>query len=96
MHIGRSAGSALARPMLDLGGRPDGATSTDGRIMGCYVHGLFAADGFRHAFLARVRARAASGVAYEAEIEKTLDELAEHLEASLDVAGLLEVARRGV
>jgi adenosylcobyric acid synthase len=96
MHVGRSAGAGLARPLLEIGGRPDGAVSADGRIMGCYVHGLFAADGFRHAFLGRLRARAGSGVAYEAEIEATLDALAEHLEASVDVAGLLEVARRGV
>jgi adenosylcobyric acid synthase len=96
MHIGRSAGPGLARPMLKLGGRPDGAVSADGRIMGCYVHGLFAADGFRHVFLARLRERVNSGVVYEAEVEATLDALAEHLEASVDVAGLLELARRGV
>ena len=69
MHVGRTSGPALARPMLDLAGRPDGAVSADGRIMGCYVHGLFAADGFRHAFLARLRARRASGVAFEQQIE---------------------------
>ena len=57
MHVGRTSGPALARPMLDLDGRPDGAVSPDGRIMGCYVHGLFAADDFRHAFLARLRER---------------------------------------
>jgi adenosylcobyric acid synthase len=96
MHVGRSMGAGLARPMLELGGRPDGAVSADGRIMGCYVHGLFATDGFRHVFLRRLRERAASGVAYEAEVEATLDALAEHLEASVDVAGLLELARRGV
>ena len=33
------------RPMLNLAGYADGAVSADGRIMGCYVHGLFAADG---------------------------------------------------
>jgi adenosylcobyric acid synthase len=96
MHVGRSTGAGLARPMLDLGGRPDGAVSADGRIMGCYLHGLFAADGFRQVFIGRLRERAASGVAYEAEVESALDALAEHLEASVDVAGLLEVARRGV
>jgi adenosylcobyric acid synthase len=96
MHLGRTVGPGLARPMLEIGGRPEGAVSADGRVMGCYVHGLFAADGFRHAFLGRLRERARSGVAYEAEIEATLDGLAEHLEASVDVAGLLEVARSGV
>ena len=95
MHLGRTAGPGLARPMLELGGRAEGAVSASGRVMGCYVHGLFAADGFRHAFLGRLRARAVSGVAYEAEIEAALDGLAAHLEASLDLDGLLALARAG-
>jgi adenosylcobyric acid synthase len=93
MHMGRSRGPALARPLLELAGRPEGAVSPDGRIMGCYLHGLFAADGFRHAFMARLRARAVSGIAYEQQIEATLDALADHLESSVDVDGLLELAR---
>jgi adenosylcobyric acid synthase len=93
MHMGRTSGPALARPMLELAGRPEGAVSADGRIMGCYVHGLFAADGFRHAFLARLRERSTSGVAYEQQIDATLDALADHLESSVDMAGLLELAR---
>ncbi len=96
IHIGRSAGAGLARPMLDLGGRPDGAVAADRRVMGCYVHGLFAADGFRQVFLGRLRERAGSAVAYEAEVEAALDGLAAHLEAAVDVAGLLAVARAGV
>ena len=93
MHVGRTCGPALATPMLDLDGRPDGAVSADGRIMGCYVHGLFAADAFRHAFLARLRPRHASGLVFEQQIEQTLDALADHLEASIDVDGLLALAR---
>ena len=70
MHIGRTTGADTARPMLDLDGRPDGAISADGRVMGTYLHGIFADDAFRHAFLNRLRARDASGVAYEAQVEK--------------------------
>jgi adenosylcobyric acid synthase len=92
MHLGRSSGPALARPMLELAGRPDGAVSADGRIMGCYVHGLFAADGFRHAFLARLKNRARSGLCFERQIDATLDRLADHLEAHLDLDGLLRLA----
>ena len=44
MHLGATTGPGLARPMLDLGGRPDGAVSADGRVAGCYLHGLFASD----------------------------------------------------
>ena len=46
MHMGRTGGPDAARPLLVLGGRPDGAVSRDGLVSGCYLHGLFAADGF--------------------------------------------------
>jgi adenosylcobyric acid synthase len=95
MHMGRTGGIALLSPMLDLGGRPDGAVSANGRIMGCHLHGLFAADRFRHAFLARLRPRSASGIGYEAQVEATLDALACHLERALDTARLLELAGAG-
>jgi adenosylcobyric acid synthase len=96
MHVGRTNGPALAAPMLDLAGRPDGAVAGNGRISGCYVHGLFAADAFRHAFLSRLRGRAASGLVFEQQIEQTLETLACHLEASVDVEGLLALARGSV
>ena len=93
MHMGETAGPDTARPLLSLGSGPDGARSGDGRVMGCYLHGLFAADGFRRAFLGRLRRRATAGIAYEAQVEETLDALAAHLEAHLDLDRLLEVAR---
>jgi adenosylcobyric acid synthase len=94
MHIGRSDGPGAARPMLTLdGGRADGARSADGRVQGCYLHGIFAADRFRHAFLARIKARAESGVGYDRDIDATLDALADHLAAHLDLDRILEIAR---
>jgi adenosylcobyric acid synthase len=92
MHVGRTTGPVLERPMLDLEGRPDGAVSADGWIMGCYVHGLFAADDFRHGFLARLRERAPSGLAFEQQVDATLDALADHLAAHVDLDGLHAVA----
>ncbi|HYD30703.1 MAG TPA: cobyric acid synthase [Azospirillaceae bacterium] len=94
IHIGRTTGLALARSFVDLNGRLDGAVSADGRVMGCYVHGLFGSDGFRHAFLNAIRARQASGLDYEAEVETTLDALAEHLEKHLDMKAILAIAKR--
>jgi len=93
MHVGRTTGPATARPMLRLGGRDDGAVSPDGRIAGCHVHGLFASDAFRRAFLARLGGAGDAALDYESRIEATLDALADHLEASLDVPRLMEIAR---
>jgi adenosylcobyric acid synthase len=92
MHLGETTGPGLARPMLRLGERTDGAVSVDGRIAGCYLHGLFASDAFRRAFLARLGA-APSGLAYEASIDATLDRFADHLEANLDLDRILAAAR---
>jgi adenosylcobyric acid synthase len=78
--------------MLRLGRREDGAVSANGRVLGCYLHGLFASDAYRRALLARLRPGRASDLAYEAEIERTLDALAEHLEAHLDLERLLRAA----
>ncbi len=91
MHVGISGVDAPA--MLQLDGGPDGAVSADGRVRGCYLHGLFADDGFRHAFLHSLKRRDASGVAYEAAVDETLNALAAHMESHLAVDRLLEVAR---
>jgi len=93
MHVGVTEGADTVRPFLSVGNRPDGAVSPSGRVMGCYVHGLFAADGFRHAFLNTLRARAESGVAYELGVEQALDDLAAHLERHADLDRMLEIAR---
>ena len=53
MHVGESQGEALTRPFLHFeDGCPEGAVSADSRVAGCYVHGLFASDAFRRAWLA--------------------------------------------
>jgi adenosylcobyric acid synthase len=78
--------------MLNLDRRPDGAVSADGRVMGCYLHGMFASDPFRRAFLARLGA-VTGGFEYEPMLETVLDNLADHLERHLDVAALLAAAR---
>jgi adenosylcobyric acid synthase len=91
IHLGRTTGADCARPLLDIAGRPDGATSVDGQISGTYVHGLFAADGFRAAWLAGFGAR--SSLTYGATIETTLDSLADHCEQHLDLDRMITIAR---
>jgi adenosylcobyric acid synthase len=93
MHIGRTAGAGTRRPLIQLeDGRTDGAISANGLIAGTYLHGFFAGDAQRAAWLARLGAPA-SPLAYEELVEQTLDALAAHLEAHLDVEKLLSLAR---
>jgi adenosylcobyric acid synthase len=91
MHLGVTTGPGLARPMLTLGSRGDGCVSADGHVAGCYLHGLFASDDFRRAFLVRLGGHGGD-IAYEEQIETTLDALADHLEQSLDLPALLAAA----
>ncbi len=88
MHMGRTSGPDAARPLLALENGPDGALSADGRVMGCYLHGLFASDPFRQALLAALRPGRDGGAAYERGVEQALDALAAHVERHLDMPAL--------
>ncbi len=93
MHIGLTDGPDRARPFAHLAdGAPDGAMSADRRVIGTYIHGLFADDRQRAAWLARLGAGAAT-VSYEAQVEATLDRLAAHLAECIDLDRLLALAR---
>ena len=76
---------------MTIDGHPDGAGTSDGRVQGSYVHGLFTGDAFRKAWLANLGI--ASSLAYESQIESALDALADHLEAHLDIEAVLKIAR---
>ncbi len=93
MHMGVTEGPARARPFAQLAnGSAEGAVSADGRVIGTYIHGLFADDRQRSAWLTRLGSGGAT-VVYEALIEDTLDTLAAHLEAHVDIDRLLTLAR---
>jgi adenosylcobyric acid synthase len=91
IHLGRSEGRDCERPVVTIDGRPDGASTADGRVQGTYVHGLFTGDEFRKAWLAHLGI--ASSLAYASQIESALDALADHLEAHLDIDAILGIAR---
>ena len=93
MHVGRTIGPDTSRPMLTLAdGRSDGATSPDGRVAGCYVHGLFASDAARKAFLASLGTEGGT-LSYEAEIDEILDRFAEHLATYIAIEDLLSLTK---
>ena len=91
IHLGSSQGADCARPFARIGNHDDGATSADGLVSGTYIHGCFASDSFRSNYLKTLGAKS-SGLAFETLIEKTLDELAAHMEQHLDLDQVLELA----
>ncbi|MEO1161034.1 MAG: cobyric acid synthase, partial [Pseudomonadota bacterium] len=95
IHIGRTDGPDRARPMLEIDGRAEGAISANGRIMGSYVHGIFTSDKFRTSFVNSLGA-AADVSCYDKSIDTILNSLAKHLEAYVNIDGLLKVAHRHV
>ena len=93
MHLGETSGPDCARPFATLGnGVSDGAVSADGRVTGTYIHGLFADDRQRGAWLKRLGG-GGSEIDYEHSVDATLDALAAHLEAHVDIDRLLSLAR---
>ena len=92
IHIGATEGPDCIRPVVEVGGRPDGAMSVDGRVAGTYLHGLFAEDTFRQRFLASLGAEGSPSLSYGATVNETLDALADHLEAHMEIDALLEIA----
>ncbi|MEM7438124.1 MAG: cobyric acid synthase [Pseudomonadota bacterium] len=84
IHIGETDGADCENAWLTIEGRAAGAASANGRIRGCYVHGLFSADEFRSNFLGALGAEAGD-TQYEDAVDNTLDALADHVEAHLDL-----------
>jgi adenosylcobyric acid synthase len=107
IHVGRTNGG---RPWLEVNRRngtaavlTDGAVSEDGRVWGCYLHGLFASSALRRHWLASLAVRSkekecpkAGGQSGGDLLHAALDRLADAVEASLDVdrlAAILEESK---
>ncbi|MBB4017004.1 adenosylcobyric acid synthase [Chelatococcus caeni] len=94
IHLGRSEGPDCVRAPFRVAGEREGAMSPDGLVMGTYLHGMFAADDFRRAFLAQASGGTfRASLAYERSIEEALDRLAAHVGRHMDVDALLAIAK---
>jgi adenosylcobyric acid synthase len=99
IHLGQTVYEEGAQPFSEIqrcgdpAPMPDGAAGPNG--FGTYIHGLFCEDVFRHRFLAA--ARKACGLnpssewaGIEAERERRIDRLANHVRSSLDMGLIFE------
>lgn len=92
IHLGSTTGPDCARPAITINGKPEGAVSADGKIFGCYLHGLFGASGFRRKFLATLGIEAGKSD-HRQVVEAALDEIAGELERHLDCDAIFASAR---
>ena len=97
IHMGQTDGADCTRPVLRIDGRAEGATAVGGRVLGSYVHGIFADNGFRKAFLEDLAARrdktiTVGDIDFAANVDAILDRLADHMATHLDMDGLAKMA----
>ena len=97
IHMGRTGGPDCDRPFLTLDGRAEGAVSANGAVIGTYLHGIFADDGFRRGFVESLAARrgregAFGEVDFDARVDATLDDLAAHMAKRLDLDAFARIA----
>jgi adenosylcobyric acid synthase len=97
IHIGATVYESSASPFAYLAGGPDGCISTDSRIFGTYLHGIFDDDRFRHLFIRA--ARAALQLCppetlndWKRQREQALNDFAAHVEDSLDMPAIFALA----
>lgn len=87
IHCGVTTGDAA--PLLRMAdGRAEGAVSPDGRIAGCYVHGLFNLAEQRPGWIGA----ASAGLDQDVAVDAALDQLAADLERHVSVDRLLAIA----
>jgi len=89
IHMGRTDSQ---NPWLEISKRsgqsvqvPDGAASDDGRVWGCYVHGLFANQNLRRAWLKDLGWDEEKASQNENPFAASLTRLADTLESTLDM-----------
>ncbi|MEO1264277.1 MAG: cobyric acid synthase [Pseudomonadota bacterium] len=92
IHMGETDGADRARPLFRIDGAAEGAQSMSGRVQGTYLHGVFTGDSFRADFLSRLRSGRGQAANYDATVEATLDELAQHLAEHVDLEVLADIA----
>lgn len=92
IHAGVSTGPALDKPAIKLSTGYDGALSTDGQILGSYIHGLFDHQQARNALLAWAGLSSPGDFDYKQKTQQEIDRLADVVEQELDMNIIMQAA----
>jgi adenosylcobyric acid synthase len=88
IHMGETTSTTQWLEILSRNGEQvkvlDGSVSLNGKIWGCYLHGLFANDSFRQAWLTRLGWQG-EVVSQAARFEDSLEKLADAVESALNM-----------
>jgi adenosylcobyric acid synthase len=100
IHMGRTVTSSRWLEINTRGNSTclvlDGAASEDGQVWGCYLHGLFANDEFRRAWLSSLRADfRASPTRDSARLQLGLDRWADAVARALPVSAIEQIITEG-
>ena len=94
IHMGGTSGQTPWLEILSRNGEevsvPDGSVSPNGRVWGCYLHGLFHNDSLRYAWLQSLGWQGRP-VSHSARFEESLEKLADAVENSLDMKKLEKI-----
>ena len=96
IHMGTTSGAPVWLEINQRNGQavqvPDGIISADGKVWGCYLHGLFANDHFRRAWLESLGWRDTGNARTQTEnFQRSLDALADAVEGALNMELLEEI-----
>jgi adenosylcobyric acid synthase len=95
IHMGRTLGQRTWLEITERGGQSvqvaDGASSANGKIWGCYMHGLFANDNLRRAWLESLGWKGEQAFEKVSSFAASLARLTDTLEKSLDMELLVRI-----
>ncbi len=93
IHMGHTTFTERQNPLVKMDGHSDGHISSDGQIMGSYIHGLFEEDQFRRAFLASLKKDFETDdfFSFNDMIERSFCELSSTMRQHLDIAKIYKI-----
>ena len=91
IHLGLTKGKDNEQPFAMVKDKKEGAVDPSQLVSGTYLHGLFADDTFRKAFLAELGRKSSSSFSYHHKIDEVLDKFAHQLEKEIDILQIQKI-----